>query len=271
MPELPEVETTRQGILPYCQGQLIKHVCIRKWQLRWPIPKNLDTQLLNQKILNIKRRSKYLLWQFDSGVMLMHLGMSGVVRVLAKFTAPKKHDHVDIELESGVIIRFTDPRRFGAILWTQDIKAHPLLAHLGPEPLSDDFNQEMLQAKLAKSTRPIKLAIMDASVVVGVGNIYANEALFLSKIHPKRRAKSLTKLELTVLVANIKSTLAKAIKAGGTTLKDFLQSDGQPGYFSQELLVYGRKGQECVVCTKPLTEIRLGNRSTVFCEQCQVL
>lgn len=269
MPELPEVETARLGILPFCEGQVVKKIHIRERRLRWLIPQDLGQQIVKQKIINIRRRSKYLLWQFNTGVMLMHLGMSGVVRVLKKFTEPKKHDHVDIELDSGVIIRFTDPRRFGAILWTDNIAQHRLLTHLGPEPLEAEFSAEYLAVQLKKTVRPIKLAIMDAKVVVGVGNIYANEALFLSKIHPERSANTLTKKELQVLVKNIKFTLMKAIKAGGTTLKDFLQSDGRPGYFRHELLVYGRAGLPCVCCATLLQEIRLQQRTTVFCRQCQ--
>lgn len=269
MPELPEVETTRQGILPHCSGQKIQQLHIRERRLRWPIPIDLAKLLEGETILGIKRRSKYLLWQFNKGVMLMHLGMSGVVRVLPKMIAPQKHDHVDIELGSGTIIRFTDPRRFGAILWTEDADAHALLNHLGPEPLSDEFTAEYLQKKLKKTARPIKLAVMDAEVVVGVGNIYANEALFLSKIHPERPANQLSLDTIRDLVQNIKITLAKAIKAGGTTLKDFLQSDGRPGYFRHELLVYGRRGEPCVECAMLLQEIRLSNRSTVFCKNCQ--
>ncbi len=270
MPELPEVETTRQGILPYCEGQVVAQVHIRERRLRWPIPAHLASMLSGQKILRIDRRSKYLLWHFQHGVMIMHLGMSGVVRVLQEYLPPQKHDHVDLELASGVCIRFTDPRRFGAILWADDISAHKLLMALGPEPLTADFSPEYLLAKLTSTARPIKLAIMDAHVVVGVGNIYANEALFLSHLHPERPAKSLTLPECAILVHNIKYVLEKAIQAGGTTLKDFLQSDGRPGYFRHELLVYGRKHQPCVNCAMLLSEIRLNNRSTVFCQQCQV-
>jgi formamidopyrimidine-DNA glycosylase len=269
MPELPEVETTRQGILPHCSNEVLKKIIVREHRLRWPIPENLNQYMQNQKILDITRRSKYLLWRFHKGVLLVHLGMSGVLRVLSKFTPPAKHDHVDFELASGKIIRFTDPRRFGAILWTEDASTHPLLTHLGPEPLSAEFTPEYLQKKLMKTTRPIKLALMDASVVVGVGNIYANEALFLSQLHPERSANRLTLKEIMTLVKNIKMTLEKAIKAGGTTLKDFLQSDGRPGYFRHELLVYGRKDQPCLKCAMLLQEIRLSNRSTVFCPQCQ--
>ncbi len=270
MPELPEVETTRQGILPYCEGQVVTQMHIRERRLRWLIPARLESMLQGQKILGIDRRSKYLLWRFNNGVMIMHLGMSGVVRVLQEYLPPQKHDHVDIELASKVLIRFTDPRRFGAILWTDDITAHKLLMALGPEPLTADFSAAYLVEKLKATARPIKLAIMDAHVVVGVGNIYANEALFLSSLHPERPANSLSLPECDILVQNIKYVLAKAIKAGGTTLKDFLQSDGRPGYFRHELLVYGRKSQPCVNCAMLLTEIRLNNRSTVFCQQCQV-
>jgi formamidopyrimidine-DNA glycosylase len=268
MPELPEVETTRQGILPYCVDQTIKNIYIRETRLRWPIPEDLPQKLVGQKILHIARRSKYLLWQFSQGLLLMHLGMSGVIRVLSTALPAKKHDHVDIELASGVTIRFTDPRRFGAILWTDTLE-HRLLKALGPEPLTPEFNAQYFQQALKRTTRPIKLAIMDAKLVVGVGNIYANEALFLSRIHPQRLANSLNNNEVESLVHHIKATLTKAIQAGGTTLKDFLQSDGRPGYFRQELLVYGKKGQPCSNCSQPLEEIRLNNRSTIFCKQCQ--
>ena len=271
MPELPEVETTRQGISSFCVSHSVQKLHLRRKSLRWPIPDNLPELIQNHTIKAIHRRSKYLLFEFDHGYMLMHLGMSGSLRILPHMLPPAKHDHVDLEFSHQGVLRFTDPRRFGAILWVENLATHKLLVGLGPEPLSSDFNIKMLQAKLKTSKRPIKLALMDAAVVVGVGNIYANEALFAARMHPQRAANSLNQAALEALVNAVKSILTRAIRFGGTTLKDFTNSDGKPGYFSQELLVYGRKGKACVNCQNILQEIRLSNRSTVFCSSCQVL
>ena len=276
MPELPEVETTRNGIAPHITHQVFKKVVVREEQLRWKIPKNLNQTLSNQKILSVKRRAKYILINTsNNGNLLIHLGMSGSLRILSpnKTTPAQKHDHVDFVFNNDYIMRYTDPRKFGAILWIDlaDPLEHKLLNKLGPEPLDTSFNDDYLYKKLGNKSTSIKQAIMDSKIVVGVGNIYANEALFLSHIRPDRLARSLSIEETTALIKNIKVILKKAIKQGGTTLKDFKNSNGKPGYFKQELLVYGKKASNCPTCKNKsvLIEIRQNNRSSVFCPKCQ--
>lgn len=270
MPELPEVETTRQGILPLLKNQQVIKIIVRQWQLRWPIPKAIK-QLENQLITSIERRGKYLLFRSAVGTAILHLGMSGRVCVLPIDSPLKKHDHVDIIFLNKLCLRYNDTRRFGALLWTtQNPLEHPLLVNLGPEPLTAKFNPVYLLQKAARSNQAIKLLIMNSKIVVGVGNIYANEALFQAGIHPQRPAKTLNPSEAKTLVTSIKAVLHKAIKAGGTTLKDFQQSDGKPGYFQQQLQVYGRQGLDCLKCFNPLECNRLGQRMTVYCEFCQV-
>lgn len=270
MPELPEVETSLRGIKPHIDQKTITMVTIRNRRLRWPIPNYLEKTLLGQTILTLQRRGKYMIFQCDNGHLLLHLGMSGRVRILNKPTPPEKHDHVDIGFNNGTILRFTDPRRFGALLWTEEeIELHPLLNHLGPEPLTDSFSANYLKNKAGKREIPIKSFIMDSKIVVGVGNIYAAEALFEAGIHPLHPAGRVSLEKYEGLVAAIKSILHKAIKQGGTTLKDFAQSDGKPGYFSVELKVYGREGEECPRCQSVLEFLRIGQRSTVFCGVCQ--
>ncbi len=271
MPELPEVETCRQGLIPHILHHTISNVIVRNPNLRWPIPAKLKHHLQHQKITAITRRGKYLLFTLSSSAtLLLHLGMSGRIRIVPIETPIQKHDHVDIILDNGTCIRFNDSRRFGSLLWTDaDPMQHSLLIQLGPEPLEANFNANYLHTILIKRSQAIKLAIMDSHTVVGVGNIYANEALFLSGIHPHRPAKSLTKNECQHLVKNIKKVLQAAIKAGGTTLRDFISVDGKPGYFQQTLLVYGRAGEPCTQCGTVLQESRLGQRSTVFCLTCQ--
>ena len=268
MPELPEVEVSRQGISPYLHNQQLVKVVARQRQLRWWVPDEVLSQL-NQPILSVTRRAKYLLIQLPAGDIILHLGMSGHLKVLSADTPPTKHDHIDLLLDSGMLLRLNDTRRFGAVLWQQKGEVHPLLASLGPEPLSDNFNLAHLTAAFARRSSAAKLVLMDNHVVVGVGNIYANEALFKAGILPSKPAKAVTPQQLAKLLPVIKDTLAAAIKQGGTTLKDFSQADGKPGYFAQQLLVYGRGGQPCVTCGMELSEIRLGQRSTVFCPQCQ--
>ncbi|WP_166836494.1 bifunctional DNA-formamidopyrimidine glycosylase/DNA-(apurinic or apyrimidinic site) lyase [Rheinheimera pleomorphica] len=268
MPELPEVEVSRQGISPYLHNQQLIKVVARQRQLRWWVPDEVLSQL-NQPILSVTRRAKYLLIQLPAGDIILHLGMSGHLKVLSADTPATKHDHIDFVLDSGMLLRLNDTRRFGAVLWQQKGQVHPLLASLGPEPLSDNFNLAHLSAAFAKRSSAAKLVLMDNQVVVGVGNIYANEALFKAGILPSKPAKAVTPQQLAKLLPVIKDTLAAAIKQGGTTLKDFSQADGKPGYFAQQLLVYGRGGQPCVTCGTQLSEIRLGQRSTVFCPQCQ--
>lgn len=269
MPELPEVETILNGIKPFIAEQKIKNVIVRHRGLRWPVPTDLAKQLIGHTVLAVTRRAKYLLVTFKHGTLILHLGMSGKLCVLEEKIVPQKHDHVDIVF-ANVILRFTDPRRFGAILWTTDkIETHALLKNIGPEPLSSEFTGDVLWQRAQKKSAPIKSFIMDAHTVAGVGNIYATEALFMARIHPNKAANKVTREQYRLLAKAIKTILKKAIKKGGTTLKDFSQSNGKPGYFSIELEVYGRAGEPCVVCSTALKHIKLGQRSTVYCEQCQ--
>lgn len=269
MPELPEVETSRKGIEPHIKGLAVDKLCVRHWQLRWPIPDNLPSLLQGAVLQAVERRGKYLVLRFEHGCALVHLGMSGSVRIVGAAEPVAKHDHFDIVFEGGAVLRYTDPRRFGSLLWANKLEEHELIRHLGPEPLSDEFDGEYLFERSRKRKQALKTFIMDSKLVVGVGNIYANEALFISGIKPIRHAGKLTKLEAQRLADNIKIVLARAIEQGGTTLKDFVGGDGKPGYFAQELSVYGRGGLPCVQCSKPLKEIRIGQRSTVYCTQCQ--
>ncbi len=243
---------------------------MRQARLRWPVPENIDALLRQRKLLSIGRRAKYLLLNFSHGQLLLHLGMSGSLRLVDAGVAPAKHDHIDIEFAAGHCLRYTDPRRFGAMLWQPAGSGiHPLLARLGPEPLSEDFDGEHLYALARGRKAAIKTFIMDSTVVVGVGNIYANEALFAAGIRPDRIAGSLSRRRLQRLATEIVRILQQAIAQGGTTLRDFVGSDGRPGYFAQRLLVYGRGGQPCYRCQRPLVELRLGQRSAVYCRRCQ--
>ncbi|MCZ2723657.1 bifunctional DNA-formamidopyrimidine glycosylase/DNA-(apurinic or apyrimidinic site) lyase [Marinomonas sp. 15G1-11] len=270
MPELPEVETTRKGIEPYLVDVIVDRVVIRQPMLRWPVTPELPTRLAQQVIRSVTRRGKYIAIHTDVGTMIVHLGMSGSLYLVDQKTEALFHDHVDIILGSGKCLRYTDPRRFGSILWTEeDWFAHPLIRSLGPEPLTDEFNVDYLTAQAKSRKKPIKTFIMDSKIVVGVGNIYANEALFMSGIRPDKPAGGISKKRLALLVDNIKTILSAAIKQGGTTLKDFVGGDGKPGYFKQNLSVYGRAGEPCVNCQKALIESRLGQRSTVYCPACQ--
>lgn len=269
MPELPEVETTRRGIAPHLLNQRIERVCVRQPRLRWPVPSSLAQDAKDQKIVDLSRRGKYLIIGLESGSILIHLGMSGSLRILPQDTVAGKHDHVDIEVSNGLLARLTDPRRFGSVLWQQEGEAHPLLSKLGPEPLSEAFDTNYLASRCKGRSVAIKQLIMNAGVVVGVGNIYANEALFRSGIDPRRAAGRIAKPRLDKLVREIKAVLEYAINRGGTTLRDFLSSDGKPGYFAQELQVYGRAGADCKNCGKKLKEVRMSQRSTVFCLKCQ--
>ncbi|WP_225775583.1 bifunctional DNA-formamidopyrimidine glycosylase/DNA-(apurinic or apyrimidinic site) lyase [Pseudomonas sp. Marseille-Q5115] len=269
MPELPEVETTRRGIAPHVEGQRVERVVVRDRRLRWPVPDDLDTRLSGQRILSVDRRAKYLLINAEAGTLIAHLGMSGNLRLVPVGQAPLKHEHVDIELESGLALRYTDPRRFGAMLWSSDPHAHELLTHLGPEPLTDAFDGDRLFTLSRGRSAAVKPFIMDNQVVVGVGNIYATEALFAAGIDPRRAAGGISRGRYLKLAIEIKRILAYAIERGGTTLRDFIGGDGQPGYFQQELFVYGRGGEYCKVCGKILRETRLGQRASVYCPGCQ--
>jgi len=271
MPELPEVQTTLAGISPYLVGQKIKGVTVRVPKLRWPIPHNLAALLKDATIASIARRAKYLLFSTQKGTLIVHLGMSGRLQILKAFVPTEKHDHVDITLKNGTVMRYTDPRRFGAFLWTVNHPlSHPLLKALGPEPLQKSFNGQYLWQRATSKKISVKVFIMDSKVVVGVGNIYAAESLFDAKINPNRPAQSLSLDDCARLCVSIKKVLRAAIKKGGTTLKDFLGSDGSKGYFSLKLKVYGRGNLPCVTCFEALTESRLGQRSTAYCQHCQV-
>lgn len=269
MPELPEVETTRLGVSPHVLGRQVTNLVIRQSQLRWPIPEDLAEQLHRRKLIETQRRGKYLLFKFSHGFLIIHLGMSGSLRICHPDDSHKKHDHVDIIFSGNHCLRYHDPRRFGAILWTANLAEHPLLCHLGPEPLSEDFSGDYLFAKSRKRSKDVKSFIMDSRIVVGVGNIYANEALFSAGIRPTKAAGKVSRASYERLGQEIQLILAKAIKQGGTTLRDFVGGDGKPGYFAQQLLTYGRGGKACVNCGKTLKEIRIAQRSTVFCSHCQ--
>lgn len=272
MPELPEVETTLRGIAPHIQGEKIRNIIVRHYQLRWPIPHNINQILTGQKINLITRRAKYLLFHLDTGTVILHLGMSGSLRILMQTHPPKKHDHLDIELNNNKILRFTDPRRFGAFLWTDmNITEHKLLKNLSIEPLNKNFSGKYLWqcARLKKTS--IKSFIMNSKIVVGIGNIYAAEALFSAKIHPKSAVNKISQESYHQLAKAIKVILKKAIVKGGTTLKDFSSSDGKPGYFTNSLKVYGRAGLPCLICGLKLKSVKIAQRSTVYCTKCQSL
>lgn len=268
MPELPEVEVSRLGISPHLVGGTIESLVFRTAKLRWPIPAELK-QLEGQKIMAIHRRAKYLIIETAIGSAIVHLGMSGSLRILDGDFPAGKHDHVDLVMSCGKRLRYNDPRRFGAWLWCAPDDSHEVFARLGPEPLTDAFNAEYMQSKARNKRIAVKAFIMDNAAVVGVGNIYANESLFNARIHPLRPANSLSLDEWQSLVLNIKQVLQVAIKQGGTTLKDFTQSDGKPGYFAQELQVYGKAKQPCPQCGEPLCEQKIAQRNTFFCPQCQ--
>jgi len=270
MPELPEVETTRRGIAPRLTGATITGVEVRERRLRWPIPAGIEKNLSGCVIQSVDRRAKYLLLRTDAGTAIAHLGMSGSMRFVAPDTAPIKHDHVDITIDSGVVLRFNDPRRFGCLLWTDDDPlGHPLLAKLGPEPLGDEFTGDTLYRACRTRRIAIKPHLMNSAIVVGVGNIYASESLFRAGIHPKRAAGRISLARTTRLADAVKDVLNESIRFGGTTLRDFYSGDGKPGYFRNELNVYDRDGEACISCQKPIRQIVLGQRSTFYCPNCQ--
>ncbi len=289
MPELPEVETTRLGLLPHVEGRRVAGVVLHRPDLRWPIPDAICSALPGQRIHAIRRRAKYLLFDTDVGSALLHLGMTGSLRVLPRDTPLRPHDHVEIALEGaggvpGPVLRFNDPRRFGCLLWQAPGETHPLLAGLGPEPLSDAldvaafdgaafdgaaFDGDYLFARSRGRRAPVKTFLMDQAVVVGVGNIYAAEALFMAGISPLRAAGSVSKARYRVLADAVKAILNHAIRRGGTTLRDFISPDGAPGYFEQELLAYGRGGEACPRCGRSLRQALIGQRASVWCTRCQ--
>lgn len=271
MPELPEVETTLRGIHPHIFQQTIMRVHIRQPRLRWPIPAHLSKTLKNQSILNVERRAKYLLIHTTQGTLIMHLGMSGRVGILTTATPAQKHDHFDIEFSNAKILRFTDPRRFGCILWTaENPLEHFLLQHLGPEPLSRQATGRYLWECAQGKKIAVKNFIMNNAILVGVGNIYAAESLFAAGIDPRTPAENIALNDYRVLMQHIKTILRQAIQCGGTTLKDFVDSDGKPGYFRIQLKVYGREGLPCMRCSTALEALRIGQRNTVFCPACQL-
>jgi formamidopyrimidine-DNA glycosylase len=274
MPELPEVETTRRGIAPYVVGRRVTSVILRRPNLRWPIPRQISELLPGQRIDALERRAKYLLLHTEVGSALLHLGMSGSLRVLPAIAPVHQHDHVDIAFDQAAdhtdrILRFTDPRRFGCLLWQAPGEIHPLLAMLGPEPLSDAFDGDTLWRASRGHVAAVKTFLMDSHVVVGVGNIYASEALFAARIDPRRAAGSISRARYARLATEVKQLLSRAIERGGTTLRDFISPTGIPGYFFRELNVYARTGEACHVCGKAIRQVTLGQRSTFWCAHCQ--
>lgn len=270
MPELPEVETTKRGIAPYVLDKKINQVIVRETRMRWPIPKDFSAQLEQHSVRNIERRAKYLLFALDHGYFMIHLGMSGSLRIVDTNTPAQKHDHVDIHLAGNKTLRFNDPRRFGSVLWLgREAYQHPLLIKLGPEPFDLSFDGDYLFQQSRKKKLAIKNFIMDNHIVVGVGNIYANEALFMSGIRPGKAAGRVSRKQYQLLAKMIVKVLSASIEMGGTTLKDFVGGDGKPGYFQQTLRVYDRAAQPCQQCKTAIKVIRLGQRSTYYCPQCQ--
>ncbi|TCP96602.1 DNA-(apurinic or apyrimidinic site) lyase [Cricetibacter osteomyelitidis] len=268
MPELPEVETAKNGIMPYLKGFEIKEIIVRQPKLRWEVSPELQ-KLHYVKITDLSRRAKYLIIETEQGYIIGHLGMSGSVRIVSETDSVDKHDHVDIVMNNGKIMRYNDPRRFGAWLWTDNLDEFHLFLKLGPEPLSDEFTAEYLFRKSRKKRTALKSFLMDNAVVVGIGNIYANEVLFQCGLHPLKPAEKLTRKQCELLVTAIKAELARAIQQGGTTLKDFLQPDGRPGYFAQELQVYGHKDRPCPKCGTKIESLVVGQRNSYLCPKCQ--
>lgn len=270
MPELPEVETTRKGLAPHIEGSKVAQVTVRQASLRWPVPSDLGAKLEGRVIQSIQRRGKYLLFNNTQGTLIGHLGMSGSMRICGPNSEIKKHDHVDIRMANGNILRYHDPRRFGFLLWTEeDPLQHKMLSKLGPEPLSEQFTGTLLHQLSRKRKVPIKNFIMDSSVVVGVGNIYASESLFSAGIRPSRQAGKVSLAAYEQLADIIRRVLARSIEQGGTTLKDFVNSDGQPGYFAQQLNVYGRAGKACPLCQARIKSKIIGQRNSFYCPSCQ--
>lgn len=271
MPELPEVETTRRGVAPHVEGRRVTEVAVREPRLRWPVPAQLPGLLTGQRIERVRRRAKYLLFETGAGTLIVHLGMSGSLRVVAAGEPPGRHAHIDLCVDGGRCLRYTDPRRFGSFHWTEgDPLRHPLLASLGPEPLdAERFTGEYLYRLSRRRRAPVKTFLMDSHVVVGVGNIYANEALFMAGIRPARAAGQVSLMRYRRLVEAVRVVLSAAIDAGGTTLRDFTSSEGKPGYFRMQLQAYGRAGEACPQCGTPIEVERLGQRATYSCPRCQ--
>ena len=269
MPELPEVETTKRGIAPFVIGRVVERVLLRRKDLRWPIPRAITTKLPGQRIDAVERRAKYLLLHTQAGSALLHLGMSGSLRLTDPALPSRTHDHYDLILDSGQALRFNDPRRFGCLLWQPPGGVHPLLRKLGPEPLDEAFDGDWLWSASRGRSAAVKTFLMDQSIVVGVGNIYASEALFAAGVHPKCAAGSVSRARCARIAAEIRRVLNHAITRGGTTLRDFLAPDGAPGYFERELFVYGRAGEPCKICRTPIRAATVGQRMTYWCPRCQ--
>lgn len=269
MPELPEVETTRRGLLPLVVGRAIARVEVREPRLRWPVARGLARALAETRIDNLERRGKYLLFGTAAGTLLVHLGMSGSLRYLPTPSEPGLHDHIDVHFADGGALRFNDPRRFGSFVLTTAPSSHPLLKDLGPEPLSAEFDADYLWRSSRNRRVAIKQHLMNGRVVVGVGNIYASEALFRAGIHPRRTAGRIARARFEPLVASVREVLRDALEEGGTTLRNFVGGDGKPGYFRASLRVYERDGQPCVTCTTPIERRVLGQRATYYCPRCQ--
>ena len=270
MPELPEVETTRRGLAPAVERQRIRRAVVRHRGLRLPVPRGLERRLAGARVAALWRRGKYLLFDCGDGTLIVHLGMSGRLWLVDKATPPEKHDHFDLEFDNGHIVRLRDPRRFGLVLWQAgDPLQHPLLAAIGPEPLTPAFDGAVLHRAARKRRAAIKLVLMDSHVVAGVGNIYANEALFRAGIDPRTPAQRISRTRCDALAAAVKQTLQLAINAGGSTLRDYVGSDGRAGYFQDQFLVYGRAGAPCMRCGAIIRELRQAQRATCYCRQCQ--
>src|SRR5450631_3141732 len=270
MPELPEVETTRRGLAPHVERQKVTAVRLYDRRLRWVVPQDLPKHLVGRTVDRIDRRSKYLLFRIGPDTLIVHLGMTGSLRVHRDSPPKGTHDHVDIEFANGVVLRYHDPRRFGAVLWSpQSEQIHPLLARLGPEPFSPEFSADYLHRATRSRSAAIKLALMDNHLVVGVGNIYANEALFRAGIRPTRAARRVSRVRLSRLIDAVRETLTEAIAKGGSTLRDYVDSSGEPGYFQLEYFVYGREGEPCRTCGTSIRHRRLGGRATTYCHACQ--
>ncbi len=269
MPELPEVETTLRGIEKSLLGVKIESLIVRNARLRWPVPDDLGERIAGKRIVSLRRRAKYILIDFERGSLIWHLGMSGSMRIVDRATAIRKHDHIDLLISSGVVLRYNDPRRFGCLLWAKDVLLHALLVGLGPEPLDECFDGAYLYNKAHGRQLAVKSFIMDQKIVVGVGNIYASESLFLAGIRPTRKASNISLARYESLAAQIKQVLRRAIAQGGTTLRDFSQADGRPGYFEQQLHVYGRQNQPCTQCGKAISNKVIGQRASYYCAACQ--
>lgn len=270
MPELPEVETTVKGIKEWLENKSINKINVYNSSLRWKIPDHIPERYLSQSIIAVRRRAKYILIDLEcQSTLMIHLGMSGSLVVLTENQPLKKHDHFEIIMDDGTVLRYNDPRRFGCVLDSQNIEQHKLIKNLGPEPLDDTFNGALLKSLSANKTLAVKNFIMDGKIVVGVGNIYASEALHMAKIHPARAANKVSLKRYKNLSDAIKAVLTKAINAGGTTLKDFINAEGKPGYFAQKLQVYGRKGENCFQCETEIKQMTIGQRSTFYCPTCQ--